>query len=154
VGKQDVEVDKIRVLGDDGGSMRFLPSTKQIFTTKLVLVQNKMYNIKGACTYKIDSDLVSIMHDGVQSRTRIRFFLLTGLPHDGRYTVSPAESSNMVVGIEVEQRLLEVEFRVAQDASQHLPAYFIIRRYWGLEKGNHGIPDYQSVRRSAITHDF
>jgi hypothetical protein len=47
----------------------------------------------------------------------------------------------LVVGIEVEQRLLEVEVRVAQNASQHLPASFIIRRYWGLEKGNHGIPE-------------
>jgi hypothetical protein len=63
-----------------------------------------MYKIKGACTYKIENDLVSIVHDGVQYRTRIRFFFLAGLPHDGRYTLSPDQSSKMVVGIEVERR--------------------------------------------------
>jgi hypothetical protein len=60
MGEQEVVVDKIRELGNDGGgSMRFLPSTKQIFATKLVSVPNRMYNINGACTNKIDNDLVT-----------------------------------------------------------------------------------------------
>ena len=60
MGEQDIEVDKMRVFGDDGAVDALLPSTKQIFASKLVSVPNRMYTINGACTYKIDNDLVSI----------------------------------------------------------------------------------------------
>jgi hypothetical protein len=72
---------------------------------------------------------------------RIRSFLFLRLPHDGLYTLPSVQDSKVIVGGEVEDRLLKVNILVAQDSSDDLTQCFRTRRHRGLEKGNQGGPD-------------